>query len=98
MHGRRLIFYMPDVMEERLLMQSPPSIVPEWYPLPYYAILRSITNRLLEVVGMLGSLFILPPMLGLIHPSPTRGSQLRPPYAIRMWSFVTDQSLKCTVP
>lgn len=27
-------------------MQTPPSIVPEWYLLPYYAILRSIPNKL----------------------------------------------------
>ena len=39
-------------------MQTPPSIVPEWYHVPYYAILRSIPNKLLGVVAMLGSLLI----------------------------------------
>jgi quinol-cytochrome oxidoreductase complex cytochrome b subunit len=57
-------------MEERrlctfLLMQSPPSIVPEWYLLPCYANLRSFTNGLLGVIGMLSSLTILLPMPGL---------------------------------
>jgi len=40
-------------------MQTPPSIVPEWYLLPYYAILRSIPNKLLGVLAMFGSLLIL---------------------------------------
>jgi ubiquinol-cytochrome c reductase cytochrome b subunit len=33
-------------------MQTPPSIVPEWYLLPYYAILRSIPNKLLGVIAI----------------------------------------------
>jgi ubiquinol-cytochrome c reductase cytochrome b subunit len=32
---------------------TPPEIVPEWYFLPYYAILRSIPNKLLGVLVML---------------------------------------------
>ncbi len=38
---------------------TPAHIVPEWYFLPFYAILRSISNKLLGVVAMLiGSAFI----------------------------------------
>jgi ubiquinol-cytochrome c reductase cytochrome b subunit len=40
-------------------MQTPSAIVPEWYLLPFYAILRSIPNKLLGVVGMLSSLLVL---------------------------------------
>ena len=40
-------------------MQTPPSIVPEWYLLPFYAILRSIPNKLLGVIAMFASLLIL---------------------------------------
>jgi len=40
-------------------MSTPSSIVPEWYLLPFYAILRSIPNKLLGVIAMFGSLLIL---------------------------------------
>jgi ubiquinol-cytochrome c reductase cytochrome b subunit len=38
---------------------TPPHIVPEWYFLPFYAILRSIPDKLMGVLGMFGSLLIL---------------------------------------
>ena len=37
----------------------PAHIVPEWYFLPFYAILRSIDNKLLGVIAMLLSILIL---------------------------------------
>jgi len=46
------VFYYPNVLghSDNYIpanpMQTPPSIVPEWYLLPYYAILRSIPNKL----------------------------------------------------
>lgn len=40
-------------------MSTPASIVPEWYLLSFYAILRSVPNKLLGVVAMLASLLIL---------------------------------------
>jgi hypothetical protein len=40
-------------------MQTPSSIVPEWYLLPFYAILRSIPNKLLGVIAMLAAILIL---------------------------------------
>lgn len=36
---------------------TPPHIVPEWYFLPFYAILRSIPNKLLGVIAMFSSIF-----------------------------------------
>ena len=38
-------------------LQTPADIVPEWYFLPYYAILRSVPNKLLGVCMMFGSLW-----------------------------------------
>jgi ubiquinol-cytochrome c reductase cytochrome b subunit len=58
-------------------MSTPASIVPEWYLLPYYAILRSIPNKLLGVIAMFGSLLILL-ILPLTDISRIRGSQFRP--------------------
>ena len=40
-------------------MLTPPAIVPEWYLLPFYAILRSIPNKLLGVIAMFSAIFIL---------------------------------------
>lgn len=90
-----IIFYMPNVMghSDNYIpanpMQTPPSIVPEWYLLPYYAILRSIPNKLLGVIGMLGSLLILL-LMPVLDTSRVRGSQFRPLMRFAFWIFVTD--------
>jgi len=88
------VFYMPNAMghSDNYIpanpMQTPPSIVPEWYLLPYYAILRSIPNKLLGVIGMLMSLLIL---LGMpfLDTSRTRSGAFRPLYKFAFWGFVT---------
>ena len=56
---------------------TPASIVPEWYLLPFYAILRSIPNKLLGVLAMFASLLILLAM-PIMDRSRIRGSQFRP--------------------
>ena len=70
-------------------MVTPASIVPEWYLLPYYAILRSIPNKLLGVVAMFGSLLILL-ILPLTDLSRIRGSTFRPAMKVSFWFFVVD--------
>ena len=70
-------------------MQTPASIVPEWYLLPFYAILRSIPNKLLGVVAMFGSLLILL-VLPLTDISRIRGNQFRPLMKLGYWFFVVD--------
>jgi len=70
-------------------MQTPISIVPEWYLLPYYAILRSIPNKLLGVIAMFGSLFILL-ILPLTDLSRIRGNEFKPLMKINFWFFVTN--------
>jgi ubiquinol-cytochrome c reductase cytochrome b subunit len=90
-----IVFYLPNVMghSDNYIpanpMQTPPSIVPEWYLLPYYAILRSIPNKLLGVIAMLGSLLILLGM-PLLDTARVRGSQFRPLMRFAFWVFVTD--------
>ena len=70
-------------------MQTPPAIVPEWYLLPFYAILRSIPNKLLGVIAMFSALLIL-----LIMPfsdiSRSRGIQFKPLSKIVFYIFVAD--------
>nr|UHB41882.1 apocytochrome b [Apiotrichum gracile] len=90
-----IVFYMPNVMghSDNYIpanpMQTPPSIVPEWYLLPYYAILRSIPNKLLGVIAMLASLLILLAM-PILDTARVRGSQFRPLMRFAFWVFVTD--------
>ena len=66
---------------------TPAHIVPEWYFLPYYAILRSVPNKLGGVVLMISSiaiLFVLP----WLDTSPVRSSRFRPIYKQLIWVFV----------
>jgi len=89
------VFYYPNALghSDNYIpanpMQTPPSIVPEWYLLPYYAILRSIPNKLLGVVAMFASLLILLAM-PLLDTARIRGSQFRPLMRFCFWVFVVD--------
>jgi len=88
-----LVFYYPNLLGhsdnyiEANPMSTPASIVPEWYLLPYYAILRSIPNKLLGVLAMFGSLLILL-ILPIVDVSRQRGSQFRPAMKLAFWFFV----------
>nr|WBU10888.1 apocytochrome b [Malassezia psittaci] len=70
-------------------MQTPPSIVPEWYLLPFYAILRSIPSKIVGVLAMFGSLLILLAM-PILDTSRIRGNQFRPLSRFVFWVFVVD--------
>jgi ubiquinol-cytochrome c reductase cytochrome b subunit len=50
----------PDNYIEANAMVTPEHIVPEWYFLPFYAILRSIPNKTLGILAMAGALVLLP--------------------------------------
>jgi ubiquinol-cytochrome c reductase cytochrome b subunit len=90
-----IVFYAPNLMghSDNYIpanpMSTPSSIVPEWYLLPFYAILRSIPDKLLGVVAMFGSLLILL-VLPLTDLSRNRGSQFRPAMKLAFWFFVVD--------
>jgi quinol-cytochrome oxidoreductase complex cytochrome b subunit len=70
-------------------MVTPASIVPEWYLLAFYAILRSIPNKLLGVIAMFGSLLILL-ILPITDLARTRSNQFRPAMKLFFWFFVVD--------
>jgi ubiquinol-cytochrome c reductase cytochrome b subunit len=90
-----IVFFYPNLMghSDNYIpadpMVTPASIVPEWYLLPYYAILRSIPNKLLGVIAMFGSLLILL-ILPLTDLSRIRGNQFRPAMKFAFWFFVVD--------
>lgn len=60
-----LVFFYPNLLghpDNYILanpMVTPAHIVPEWYFLPFYAILRSIPDKLQGVILMLLSIFIM---------------------------------------
>lgn len=57
-------------------MVTPPSIVPEWYLLPFYAILRSIPDKLFGVIAMFGAILILL-LLPVVDRSIIRGNTFK---------------------
>lgn len=89
------VFFMPNALgdsENYVManpMQTPPAIVPEWYLLPFYAILRSIPNKLLGVIAMFSAILII-----LIMPytdmSKIRGMAFRPYSKIAFYVFVAN--------
>ncbi|MBP9753135.1 MAG: cytochrome b/b6 [Proteobacteria bacterium] len=87
-----VVFFAPNMFSEpdnsmpANPLVTPPHIVPEWYFLPFYAILRSIPNKLLGVIAMFGSilmLFILP----WLDRHPTRSARYRPWFKPLFWLF-----------
>ena len=80
-----LVFFMPNLLGDpnnfipANPLQTPADIVPEWYFLPYYAILRSVPNKLLGVCMMFGSLLVLF-VLPWLDTSPVRSARFRPIY------------------
>src|SRR6266851_3031223 len=68
---------------------TPAHIVPEWYLLPYYAILRAIPNKLLGVVAMLGSILVLF-VVPWLDTSPVRSARFRPVFRVFFWIFLVD--------
>lgn len=106
------LFYMPNAMghpdnyipAEPLV--TPDSIVPEWYFLPFYAILRSVTidigipftdivfipAKLLGVIAMFASILLLF-ALPWLDTSKVRSAQFRPTYRYFFWFLVVDMVL-----
>lgn len=89
------VFFMPNVLgdsENYVManpMQTPAAIVPEWYLLPFYAILRSIPNKLLGVIAMFAALLILLAM-PISDFSRLRGSQFKPISKLLFFIFAAN--------
>jgi ubiquinol-cytochrome c reductase cytochrome b subunit len=89
------VFFMPNVLGEcenyvmANPMQTPPAIVPEWYLLPFYAILRSIPNKLLGVIAMIAAILILL-IMPFVDLSKVRGIQFRPISKVMYYTFIAN--------
>ena len=68
---------------------TPAHIVPEWYFLPFYAILRSIPDKLGGVIAIGGALVLLL-LIPFIQSSEVRSAIFRPIYKFIFWRFVAD--------
>ncbi|GAB5389780.1 MAG: cytochrome b/b6 [Alphaproteobacteria bacterium] len=97
------VFWMPNALghPDNYIpanpMVTPPHIVPEWYFLPFYAILRAVTFDFLWIVpaklggviamfGAIAVLFVIP----WLDTSPVRSARFRPIYKIAFWVLVLD--------
>jgi ubiquinol-cytochrome c reductase cytochrome b subunit len=89
------VFFNPDLLGHpdnytpANPLLTPPHIVPEWYFLPFYAILRAIPDKLLGVIAMFGSIGILF-LLPWLDMSRVRSATFRPIYKQVFWLIVID--------
>jgi len=89
------VFFVPNVLGhpdnyiEANPMVTPSHIVPEWYLLPFYAILRSVPDKLGGVVAMFAAVFILM-FLPWLDTSKVRSAVFRPLYKVFFWILVID--------
>ena len=90
-----LIFYAPNLLGhpdnyiEANPMVTPAHIVPEWYFLPFYAILRTIPDKLGGVVLMVFAIVILLFIPNLDN-SYVRSSFFKPFHCVLFWFFFSD--------
>jgi len=84
------VFYVPDYLGhsdnyiEANPLVTPPHIVPEWYFLPFYAILRAIPSKLGGVIAMFASIIVLC-FVSWLDTSRVRSCKYRPIYR---WFFL----------
>jgi quinol-cytochrome oxidoreductase complex cytochrome b subunit len=95
------VFFMPNALGEpdnyipANPLVTPPHIVPEWYFLPFYAILRAtpdilfIPAKLAGVLLMFGSILLLA-LLPWLDTSKVRSARYRPVYKQVYWLFLAD--------
>ena len=90
-----LVFYAPNLLGEvdnyipANPLQTPPHIVPEWYFLPYYAVLRAVPDKLGGVILMVASIAILFAVPWL-DTSRVRSAKFRPIFRQLFWIFAID--------
>ena len=89
------VFYFPNAMghPDNYIpanpLVTPAHIVPEWYFLPFYAILRSIPDKLGGVAAMGGALLVLF-LIPFTNTSEIRSTTFRPLFKIFYWLLVAD--------
>jgi len=77
----------PDNYIQADPMETPAHVVPEWYFLPFYAILRSIPHKAGGIIAMGGSIFVLF-LIPFTNSSRIRNTSYRPIFKICYWILV----------
>ena len=89
------VFYFPNTLghPDNYIpanpLVTPAHIVPEWYFLPFYAVLRSIPDKLGGVAAMGGALVVLF-LIPFTNTSEIRSTTFRPIFKIFYWLLVAD--------
>lgn len=89
------VFFLPNYLNDTSAfipanpLQTPSEVVPQWYFLPFFAILRSMPDKLVGVIAMfsaVGVLFVVP----WLDTSKVRSAHFRPIYKWVFWLMVID--------
>ncbi|HYG90764.1 MAG TPA: cytochrome b N-terminal domain-containing protein [Azospirillum sp.] len=89
------VFFMPNYLghPDNYIpanpLVTPAHIVPEWYFLPFYAILRAIPDKLGGVLAMFGAIAVLV-ILPWLDTSKVRSCKFRPIYRQFFWVLALD--------
>jgi ubiquinol-cytochrome c reductase cytochrome b subunit len=89
------VFYCPNLLNHpdnyvpADPLQTPAHVVPEWYFLPFYAILRSIPHKAGGIIAMVAAILILL-AIPFINTSYIRNTTYRPVFKFFFWLFVAD--------
>lgn len=79
----------PDNYVKANPLVTPEHIVPEWYFLPFYAILRAIPDKLGGVIAMFAAVFVLF-VLPWLDTCKVKSAKFRPVFKWFFWLFVID--------
>jgi quinol-cytochrome oxidoreductase complex cytochrome b subunit len=93
-----IVFYAPDLLgnpdnyQPANPLVTPPDIVPDWYLMPFYAMLRSIPQKLIGVLVLFGAIATLV-FIPWLDTSPVRSTRFRPTLKPFFWVFLVDCAL-----
>jgi ubiquinol-cytochrome c reductase cytochrome b/c1 subunit len=88
-----LVFYIPNYLLDAdnsvpaNPLVTPAHVVPEWYLLPFYAMLRAIPNKLMGVIVLFSAIVILA-FVPWLDRSPVKSAKYRPSFRFFFWIFV----------
>jgi len=88
-----LVFYIPNYLldADNSLpanpLATPAHVVPEWYLLPFYAMLRAIPNKLMGVIVLFAAIVVLA-FIPWLDRSPVKSAKYRPTFRFFFWVFV----------
>lgn len=90
-----LVFFFPNYLNhpDNYIpadpMKTPKHLVPEWYFLPFYAILRSIPHKGGGILAMIGSILVLF-LIPFTYTGYIRNTTYRPLFKVFYWLLVSD--------